>query len=253
MSATNLLMNKVAIVTGGGSGIGRAVAILFAQEGAKVLLSDLNESGCKETMTMIERQGGVAAYMTSDVSQPMASEQLVNQAVEKFGGLNIAVNNAGISGLSAPTAEYTIEAWNQVISTNLSGVFYGMKYQIPAMLKAGGGSIINISSILGQVGFANAPAYTAAKHGVVGLTQNAALEYSSKNIRINSVGPAFIMTPMLEKGLTKEALAGAAALHPIGRLGEASEVAELVLWLASAKSSFVTGSYYPIDGGYLAR
>jgi NAD(P)-dependent dehydrogenase (short-subunit alcohol dehydrogenase family) len=151
------------------------------------------------------------------------------------------------------TGDYPLDGWEKVIGINLNGVFYGMRYQIPAMLKSGGGSIINIASILGQVGFATASAYVAAKHGVVGLSKNAAMEYATQGIRVNSVGPGFIRTPLLEKNLSEEQLAGIAALHPIGRLGTAHEVAELVLWLATGKSSFVTGAYYAVDGGYLSR
>lgn len=249
----SMLEGKVAIVTGGGSGIGRAVAIRFAAEGAKVVVTDLDEAGGKETIASIETQGGISAFVKSDSALPQDAAAVVAEAVKRFGALHIAVNNAGIAGASAPTAEYPIESWEKVIAVNLSGVFYGMRSQIPAMLKSGGGSIVNISSILGQVGFGSAPAYVAAKHGVVGLTQNAALEYSSQNIRVNSVGPGFINTPMIEKHLTPEVRQAMVALHPIGRLGEPSEVAELVLWLSSDKASFVTGSYYPIDGGYLAR
>jgi NAD(P)-dependent dehydrogenase (short-subunit alcohol dehydrogenase family) len=173
--------------------------------------------------------------------------------VQSYGALHIAVNNAGIGGPSAPTGEYPIEGWDKVIAVNLSGVFYGMRFQLPAMVKAGGGAIVNITSILGAVGFRGAPAYVSAKHGLIGLTQNAALEYAAHNIRVNCVGPGFIRTPLVEKNIPPEALAGIAALHPLGRLGTSDEVAELVLWLSSDKASFVTGSYYPVDGGYLAQ
>ena len=166
----------------------------------------------------------------------------------------MACNNAGIGGPNAPTADYPLDGWAQVININLSGVFYGMKYQIAAMLKTGGGSIVNVASILGAVGFATAPAYTAAKHGVVGLTQAAALEYSAQGVRINAVGPGFIHTPMIS-GLESDPGVNAMLVgaHPIGRLGRAEEVAELVTWLASNRASFVTGAYYPVDSGYLAR
>lgn len=166
--------------------------------------------------------------------------------------MDIAINNAGIGGVQHPVGEYPIDAWDKVISVNLSGVFYGMRYQIPAMLKNGNGSIINVASILGSVGFANSAAYVAAKHGVVGLSKSAALEYSAKGIRVNSVGPAFIKTPLL-KDLDKDLLSQLVNVHPIGRLGEPQEVAELFLWLASDRATFVTGSYYPVDGGYLAQ
>lgn len=248
-----LLSDKVALVTGAGSGIGREIALKFALEGAKVTVSDLNDDGGLQTVHLIEQKGGTAFYVKSNTSKPNECASLVDQTVQKFGALHLAVNNAGIGGASAPVGEYPVESWDQVIGVNLSGVFYGMRAQIPAILKSGGGSIVNIASILGQVGFANSSAYVAAKHGVVGLTQNAALEYSSQNLRVNVVGPGFIKTPLIEKNMTKEAREQLVALHPIGRLGESSEVAELVLWLSSEKASFVTGSYYAIDGGYLAR
>lgn len=248
-----LLKDKVAIVTGAGSGIGREISLKLAGQGAKVLISDLNEAGGGETAALIEQSGGSALFVKSNSAVPGDCESLVNEAVAHFGGLHIAVNNAGIGGPAAPVGDYPIEGWDKVIAINLSGVFYGMRYQIPAMLKAGGGAIVNIASILGQVGFANSSAYVAAKHGVVGLSKNAALEYSSRQIRVNVVGPGFINTPLVQNSLSKEEQEGLVALHPIGRLGEASEVAELVLWLSSEKASFVTGSYYPVDGGYLAR
>jgi len=248
-----LLENKIAIVTGASSGIGREIAFKFAAEGAHVMISDLNEDGGQQTVHQIKEKKGFAAFFKSSASDPKDCESLVKETIRRFGALHLAVNNAGIGGPIFPTGEYPIEGWNEVLSVNLSGVFYGMRYQIPEMLKSGGGAIVNIASILGQVGFHNSCAYTAAKHGVVGLTKNAALEYSSKGIRINSVGPGFIKTPMLEKNLSQEVMQSLEALHPIGRIGEASEVAELVLWLSSPKASFVTGSYYPVDGGYLAK
>lgn len=247
-----LLENKTAIVTGAGSGIGREVARLFATEGASVVVSDINETSAKETAALINDESGKALAVRTDSSSAADNELLVKATLEKFGSLHIAVNNAGVAGPSAPTGEYPVDGWDKVIGVNLSGVFYGMRYQIPAMLKSGGGAIVNVASILGQVGFRNAPAYVAAKHGVVGLTKNAALEYSSQNIRVNSVGPAFIVTPLL-KGKSEDTMKHLTTLHPIGRLGTPQEVAELVLWLSSPKSSFVSGSYYPIDGGYLAQ
>jgi NAD(P)-dependent dehydrogenase (short-subunit alcohol dehydrogenase family) len=166
--------------------------------------------------------------------------------------LHIACNNAGVGGPSAPTGDYPVEGWDKVIAINLSGVFYGMRYQIPAMLKSGGGAIVNMASILGNVGFANSPAYVAAKHGVVGLTKNIAMEYGAQNIRANAVGPAFILTPLL-KDFDDATLEWLKSKHPIGRLGKPEEVAELVLFLSSDKASFITGSYYPVDGGYLSQ
>lgn len=243
------LENKVAIVTGAGSGIGREIALKYSAEGAQVVVSDLNESGGRETVEMIKKNSGQSFFVKADSSKASDNEMLVRKTVEAYGALHIACNNAGIGGPSAPTGEYPIDGWEKVIGVNLSGVFYGMRHQIPALLKSGGGAIVNIASILGQVGFRNAPAYVAAKHGVVGLTKNAALEYGAQNIRINAVGPAFIKTPLI-KDIDEKFLVG---LHPIGRLGMPEEVAELVLWLSSPKASFVTGSYYAIDGGYLAQ
>lgn len=246
------LENKSAIVTGAGSGIGRSVAMLYAAEGAKVVVSDVNEKGSNETVELIKKSGGEAIFVKCDTSSPAECEALVAATLAKYGRLDIACNNAGISGALAMTGDYPVDSWDKVIGVNLSGVFYGMRYQIPAMLKSGGGSIVNMASILAAVGFRNSAAYTAAKHGIIGLTQTAALEYGPQNIRINAVGPGFIKTPLL--GVLDETMQAAlVGLHPIGRLGKPEEVAELVLFLSSDKSSFVTGSYYPIDGGYLAQ
>jgi NAD(P)-dependent dehydrogenase (short-subunit alcohol dehydrogenase family) len=249
-----MLKNKVALVTGASSGIGRAVALAWAREGARVVVSDVNVAGGEETAALVRAEGGDALFVAADVGKPEDGEALVAQTLAHFGRLDIACNNAGIGGPQAATADYPLDGWAQVININLSGVFYGMKYQIPAMLKTGGGSIINMASILGAVAFAGAPAYTAAKHGVLGLTQAAALEYSAHGVRINAVGPGFIHTPMIS-GLEQDAAIQAMLVgaHPIGRLGQPEEVAELVVWLSSDKASFVTGSYYPVDGGYLAR
>jgi NAD(P)-dependent dehydrogenase (short-subunit alcohol dehydrogenase family) len=248
-----LLENKIAIVTGAGSGIGREVAKIYADEGAKVIVSDIIESNGNETVDQIKGRSGKAIFVKADSSKPSDNEMLVRTAIERFGALHIACNNAGIGGPLSPTGDYPIDGWDKVISINLSGVFYGMRYQIPSMLKSGGGAIINMSSILGKVGSKFSPAYVAAKHGIVGLTKTAALEYADKNIRINSVGPAYITTPLITNALSTEMINKLVTLHPIGRLGKPEEVAELVLWLSSAKSSFVTGSYYAIDGGYLSQ
>ena len=249
-----LLEGKAAIVTGAASGIGRKVAECYAREGAKVIVADVDEKGAMETIDSIKRDDGQAVFVKTDVSNPQECAEMVNAALEQFGRLDLACNNAGIGGEENLTADYSIEGWQKMIAINLSGVFYCMKYEIPAMLESEGGSIVNMASILGQVGFMSAPAYVAAKHGVVGLTRNAAIEYSAQSIRVNSVGPGFIHTPMIEElEEDKETYNTLVSLHPIGRLGKPEEVAELVVWLSSDKASFVSGAYYPIDGGYLAR
>jgi NAD(P)-dependent dehydrogenase (short-subunit alcohol dehydrogenase family) len=248
-----LLDKKVAIITGASSGIGKSAALLFSQHGAKIVLADIDEAGGNKVKDEIINAGGEAIFVKADTSNPDDSKKTVDKAKEAFGRLDIAVNNAGVAGESAPVGDYSIESWNKTIAINLSGVFYGMHYQIPTMLETGGGAVVNIASILGKVGFATSSAYVAAKHGVVGLSKTAALEYSSQGVRINSVGPGFIKTPLLENNLDKEAMEQIAGMHPIGRMGEANEVAELILWLSSDKASFVTGSYHAVDGGYLAQ
>jgi NAD(P)-dependent dehydrogenase (short-subunit alcohol dehydrogenase family) len=246
------MKNKTVIITGAASGIGKATAELFAKEGANVVISDILLEEGKATTERILANGGKASFFKTDVSKPEEMEALVNFAVKTYGKLDVAVNNAGIGGEINPIADMSIEGWQKVIAINLSSLFYGMKYQIQAMLKSGGGSVVNVSSILGSVGFAGSAGYASAKHGAIGLTQTAALEYSAQKIRINAVGPGFIDTPMLNT-LDAEIKKQLVALHPIGRLGKSEEVAELIYWLSSDKSSFVTGSYYPVDGGYLAR
>ena len=256
-----MLNDKIAIVTGAGSGLGEAISVLFAKNGATVVLADLDVEGAERVLREIEQAGGKGRVAKTDVSNPEDARKLVDIAVKEFGRLDIAVNNAGIGGPTAPVGEYPIDGWDQIIGINLSGVFYGMREQIPAMLASGGGAIVNMASVAGKVGLANASGYTAAKHGVVGLTETAAVEYAARGIRVNAVGPGFINTPLLGKRAvmdTEAASAGdetqaLAALHPMNRLGEASEVAELVLFLASDRASFVTGAYYNVDGGYLAQ
>jgi len=247
-----LFEDKVAMVTGAGSGIGAAIVRRFAEEGAKVVVADLNEDAAREVAAEIEGAGGTAAAVVQDVSNPSSVEESVEFAVSTFGRLDVAVNNAGITGDLAPTADYSLEGWDKVIAVNLSGVFYGMKHQIPAMLRSGGGSIVNIASILGSVAARDSAGYNAAKHGVVGLTKTAALEYSRDGIRVNAIGPGYIDTPLL-KALDSEVYDGLVDLHPIGRLGRPEEVAELALFLASDKASFMTGSYHVADGGYTAQ
>lgn len=249
---TGLLQNKVALVTGAGSGIGRAIALSYAAAGAKVVVSDIDGKTGKEVVAEIKAAGGESIFLKADTSKAGDNESLVAGTVKHYGGLHVACNNAGIGGAEAEIGEYRPEDWDKVISINLSGVFYGMRYQLPAMLASGGGAIVNMSSVMGQAGFARHGAYVAAKHGLIGLTRASALEYAQRGIRVNAAGPGFIDTPLL-KNLPQAAVDGLAALHPVGRLGEPAEVAELVLWLSSDKASFVTGSYYPVDGGYLAR
>jgi NAD(P)-dependent dehydrogenase (short-subunit alcohol dehydrogenase family) len=245
--------NKVAIVTGGGSGIGEACAHTIARLGANLVVADFDDANGRRVADAIKTAGGTASFVRVDVSDPTQVEEMVAQTVDIFGGLNVAVNNAGIGGAQAPTGEYPLDSWRQVMGVNLDGVFYGMRYEIPAMLESGGGSIVNMASILGSVGFANSLAYVAAKHGVLGLTKTAAIEYSAKGIRVNSVGPGFIRTPLLEANLDEPTLGAIASMHPIQRLGEAREVADLVAFLCSDEASFCTGGYYLVDGAYTAQ
>ncbi|WP_292010468.1 glucose 1-dehydrogenase [Chryseobacterium sp.] len=246
-----ILNNKVALVTGAGSGIGLAIAETYAKEGAKVIVSDINEEHGKQTVEKIKSAGGEASFVKADTSNAAEVEALVKATVEIYGRLDIACNNAGIGGETALTGDYGLDSWRKVLSINLDGVFYGCKYELSQMEKNGGGVIVNIASIHGTVAAPLSSAYTAAKHAVVGLTKNIGAEYGQKNIRCNSVGPGYISTPLLEN-MDSNAKAALVGKHPIGRLGTAQEVAELVLFLSSEKSSFMTGGYYLIDGGYTA-
>ncbi|MEW2603465.1 MULTISPECIES: SDR family NAD(P)-dependent oxidoreductase [Streptomyces] len=242
---------KVALVTGGASGIGLALSRRLAASGAAVVVADHNEESARKAAAELEATGARASAVALDVTDPASVEAGVRFVVDTFGGLHLAVNNAGIGGPSLPTGEYGIEDWNRVVATNLSGVFYSMRYELPAILAAGGGAVVNISSILGTNGFAGSPAYAAAKHGVVGLTKSAALEYAAQNVRINAVGPGFIDTPLLRDtdGPARDHLV---SLHPAGRLGTSEEVAELTAFLLSDRASFIHGSYHLVDGGYSA-
>jgi len=252
VATQNGLEGKVALVTGGSSGIGEAIVKEMAARGAKVVVADLNLPGAER---VAGEAGGndKAAAVKVDVADPSSVEAMVRFVLETYGRLDVAVNNAGIGGEANLTGDYSIESWNQVIDVNLNGVFYGMRYEIPAMLQNDGGAIVNMASILGSVGFASSPAYVAAKHGVVGLTKSAAIEYATQGIRITSVGPGFITTPLIAANLDEQAQKIVSELHAMKRMGTPEEVAALVCFLASDEASFITGSYHLVDGGYTAQ
>lgn len=244
--------DKTAIVTGAGSGIGAEIARRLGGMGGRVVATDLNGEAANRVAGEIEAAGGTALAMQLDVTDAEAVEQSVHLAEQRWGELHLAVNNAGVPGCMLSLADHTIAEWRKVIDVNLSGVFYGLKYQLAAMLRSGGGAIVNIASILGTVGAPGSAAYIAAKHGVVGLTKSAALDYAKLGIRVNSIGPGYIDTPMLS-GASQEQYETLVDLHPIGRLGRSDEIAELALFLLSDRASFITGSNHVIDGGYTAQ
>jgi len=245
--------NKVAIVTGGASGIGEAIVKELATGGGKVIVADRDQAGIDRVVAAVKAAGGAASGFALDVASAEQNAAMVAFAEKTYGGLHLAVNNAGIGGPAALTGEYPLDGWKTVIDVNLNGVFYAMRYEIPAMLKSGGGSIVNMSSILGTVGFATAVAYTSAKHALVGMTKVAAMEYAPKGVRVNAVGPGFIDTPLLSKNLDANTLKYIAGLHPIQRLGRAEEVSALTCFLLSDRASFITGSYHLVDGGFVAQ
>lgn len=252
---TNTNNKKVALVTGASSGIGRATAIAFAQEGSFVAVSDVDQAGGLQTVKLIEQLGKEAAYYPCDVSKENEVKSLIQSIVTKWGRLDFAFNNAGVEGQQAFTPDCTDDNWEKVIGINLKGVWLCMKYEIPVMLKQGGGSIVNCASIAGLLGFPGIPAYAASKHGVIGLTRTAALEYAKSNIRVNAVCPGVIQTPMIDRfthgeaRIQKQLVAG----EPVGRVGTPEEIASAVLWMCSDGASFVTGHPLVVDGGWVAQ
>jgi NAD(P)-dependent dehydrogenase (short-subunit alcohol dehydrogenase family) len=247
----NELQDKVAIITGAASGIGRAAALRFAEEGARLWLADLDT----EAGEALAAQLG-ARFLRTDVAKPADCQALADAAVQQYGRLDIAFNNAGVSDGPIPpgTIDYPLELWDRMIAVNLSGVFYGLRAQIRAMLQTGGGAIVNTASIAGQIAFAGVPGYVAAKHGVIGLTKTVAVEYGAQGIRCNAIAPGFIETPMTQPVLQIQQFRDmAASTVPSGRVGSAEEIANLALWLASDRASYVNGALVAADGGFLAR
>lgn len=247
--------NSVAFITGASTGIGAATALAFGKAGAQVVLADVNPDAGGKTAHLIRENGGKATFIKCDVSKDSDVQSAVSQTVNLFGRLDIAFNNAGVEGLQAFTPDCSEENWNHVININLKGVWLCMKYQIPQMLKQGGGSIVNCSSIAGVIGFPGIAAYVASKHGVIGLTKTAALEYAKKNIRVNAVCPGVIQTPMIDRFVHGEAQLRKQLVdsEPVGRVGQPEEIADAVLWLSSPGAAFTTGHSLVIDGGWVAQ
>jgi NAD(P)-dependent dehydrogenase (short-subunit alcohol dehydrogenase family) len=252
----NRFKDKVVFITGASTGIGKAAALKYAAEGARVVVADVNEPEGKATAEEAQGKGGESLYVHCNVAEASSIQEAIQQTMDRFKRIDVAVNNAGIGGASAHTAEYPDDEWNKVIAINLTGVFLCMKYQLHEMLTAGKGVIVNMASILGKVGFMGSAAYVAAKHGVIGLTESAALEYAARGIRINALCPGFIYTPMLEKaGLAQDDQLHRtiADMHAMKRMGQPDEVADALLWLSSDQATFVTGHSLAVDGGYLAQ
>lgn len=250
----HLFAGKVTLITGAGSGIGRATALAFAADGAAVVVADVNGTGGQETVALISQSGGEALFVAADVSKPDEVEALVAQTVRHWGRLDIAVNNAGIGGVWARTADYPLADWERVLAVNLSGVFYCMRQELRQMLAQGGGAIVNVASIAGVRALANAPAYTASKHGVIGLTRTAAQEYARQKIRVNAVCPVFTRTPLFQGMIEGNTRLEERLLQniPARRFGEATEIANAILWLCSDSAGFVTGQALNVDGGLTA-
>lgn len=249
-----LLEGKVALVTGASSGMGRASALEFANSGAKVVVADYVAEGGQRTAAVIRDKGGEATFVQVDVTNPAQVEAMIKKAVDTYGRLDFAHNNAGIEGILGPAAECTVENWNRVIATNLTGVWLCIKYEVPQMLKQGGGAIVNTASAAGLGGIAGFAAYCSSKHGVVGLTKVAAKDYATKGIRVNAVCPGPIETPMLERiaNVSAAIVADNTGATPMGRTGKPEEVARVVVWLCTDAASYVTGVAMPVDGGYVA-
>ena len=254
-----MVSKHIALVTGSGAGIGRAAALKFSEEGAKVVVSDVNEAGGEETVSLIKDAGGEAIFVRADVSKREEVDELIRETVKVYGRLDCACNNAGIEGKIAPMVEQTTENLDAIIDVNLRGVFFCLQAEIQEMMKNGGGAIVNLASVAGLIGFPGLSPYVASKHAVNGLTKNAALEYGPSGVRVNSICPGGIDTRMLDS-LAEQATNGAQSsremmdpLHPIGRIGKPEEVAELIVWLCSPRASFITGANIPIDGGYVSQ
>jgi NAD(P)-dependent dehydrogenase (short-subunit alcohol dehydrogenase family) len=248
------LDGRVALVTGAGAGIGRASALVFAREGARVVVVDIDDEAGDETVDLVERGGGEATFVHADVSYADQVERMVQHAVSTFGGLDCALNNAGMGSGGQPIADYPLSEWDRAIGVMLTGVFLGMKYEIPAMLARGGGAIVNTSSVAGLTGYPGQSGYIAAKHGVIGLTRTVALEYATQGIRVNAICPGTARTPMVAMALdhSPEIAEHLVGLLPIGRVAEPSEIAEAAVWLCTDAASFVLGTALSVDGGYTA-